>query len=120
MSFRGIFKPGDGVLLAVIILITLIWAGWGERNSESSESLRIVTREGEDTLSLYTDTVVFRGNVTIEIKTGRAAITGSDCPTRQCVNTGWIKTAGQISACMPNMVWIEVLGEEQLTDVISY
>ncbi|MCK5842735.1 MAG: NusG domain II-containing protein, partial [Candidatus Sabulitectum sp.] len=48
------------------------------------------------------------------------AITQSDCHYQQCVHTGFIDTPGQMSACMPNGVWIEILGSEKITDVVSY
>jgi len=120
MSFSETFKPGDLVLLAVITLIAFLWWSSEKNFSENPESLRIVYSEVEDTLSLFTDTVIYRGEVTIEISGGSAAITESNCPTHQCVRTGWIQNSGQMSACMPNQIFIEVIGIDTLTDVITY
>lgn len=120
MSFPVTFKPGDAVVIAVIVVIAWVWTSSGAGEGGSAENLRIVTGNTEDTLSLSMDTVVRRGEVTIEIAGGRAAITGSDCPTRQCVRTGWLHVPGQMSACMPNRVFIEVLGESSSTDAVTY
>ena len=114
------FKPGDIVILVVIALVTWFWAGSGAAGSTDPESLRIVTKYGEDTLSLNTDTLVVSGSVTIEIVGGHAAITDSDCPTHQCVRTGWLESPGQMSACMPNQIFIEVLGSSVTTDAVTY
>ena len=120
MSFSETFNPGDLALLAVIAVIAFLWSSSERNTGEHPESLRIVSGDGEDTLSLFTDTVFHRGEVTIEINDCRAAITESNCPTHQCVRTGWIESPGQMSACMPNQIFIEVIGSDTSTDAISY
>lgn len=121
MSFRGTFKPGDLLVLAGIALVTWFWsAAENSRRGGEPVKLRVVSALGEDTLSLASDTVFSRGAVTVEIRNGEAAITSSDCPTRQCVRTGWLSGTGEISACMPNGVFIEILGEGPGTDAVSY
>ncbi|MCD6587763.1 MAG: NusG domain II-containing protein [Candidatus Fermentibacteraceae bacterium] len=114
------FKPLDGVLVAVIAAIALVWSQLGTQNNTTPESVIVVTPLGTDTLSLFTDTVIVLEHLTIEISDGRAAITRSDCPSQQCVQTGYINQTGQMSACVPNGVWIEIIGAEKITDSISY
>ncbi|MCK5130851.1 MAG: NusG domain II-containing protein [Candidatus Sabulitectum sp.] len=120
MSIREIFKLGDATLIIVIFAIALIWSRCNRERNTEPESLRIVTANTDDTLSLFRDTLIAMEHLTIEIKNESAAITHSDCPTQQCVRTGSITTPGQMSACMPNGIWIEILGSEKTTDVISY
>jgi hypothetical protein len=48
------------------------------------------------------------GRMSIEIKQGRIRVRKSDCPRKICVNAGWIKTPGQVIACVPNKVLVEV------------
>ena len=117
---QAMFKPLDGLLLAVILVIAVFWSQCDRELNTEPHSLRIVTEVSDDTVNLFTDTLITMQHVTIEIVGGRGAITQSDCPTKQCVHTGWIGSSGQISACMPNGVWIEILGAERTTDVISY
>ena len=114
------FKPADAFILLAVILITWLWSSGAPDTSGEPESVRIVSLSGEDTLDILKDTVVYRGEVTVEISEGRAAITDSDCPTRQCVSTGWITSPGEMSACMPNGVFIEILGGQRETDATSY
>ena len=52
--------------------------------------------------------LLLNGNMLIEIKEGRIRVKKSDCPRRICVNTGWIKTPGQIIVCVPNKILIEI------------
>ena len=114
------FKPLDALLLVVIFSIAIFWSQFERERNTEPESLRIVTAVSDDTISLFTDTLITTEHLTIEILNERAAITQSDCPTKQCVHTGFIGSPGQMSACMPNGIWIEILGSEKITDVISY
>lgn len=120
MSSSGMFKPGDFAVLAVIVAVSWLWWSSADPQGGAPEKLRVVSPAGEDTLDLSRDTVITRGAVRIEIRQGQAAITESDCPTRQCVSTGWLNGTGEMSACMPNGVFIEMLGEDSITDAVSY
>ncbi len=114
------FKPGDLIILLVISFTAFIWASSGPDRGGEPVGLRIVDALGEDTVSLFTDTLIHKGTVTIEILGAQAAITGSDCPTLQCVRTGWIGEPGAVSACMPNGVFIEIIGGGVSTDAVTY
>jgi len=120
MSFRGIFKPWDITVLLVIVLVTHLWMSGEKKPGTEAEALRVVWAQGEDTLSLGTDTVIQRGSVVIEIASGQAAIISSDCHSQICVKTGWLDSPGEISACMPNETFIQITGSENTVDVISY
>jgi len=120
MSIREIFKPEDILLVAVIFAIALFWSQCNRESNTEPQSLRIVTAHTDDTISLFRDTVITMEHLVIEVRNGSAAITGSDCPTQQCVRTGYISAVNQMSACMPNRIWIEILGSKKTTDVISY
>lgn len=116
------FKPLDGLLIAFLLAVAFLWSRCDRDFDSESEptELRIVTSAGDDTISLFKDTLIVKDHLTIEIRNLHAAITQSDCPTGQCVQTGFIGSPGQISACMPNETWIEILGSEKTTDVVSY
>ncbi|RKZ04102.1 hypothetical protein DRQ21_03660 [Candidatus Fermentibacteria bacterium] len=120
MSIRAMFKPLDGVLILIIAVITLVWSQLGRENNTAPRSVVVVTPQGTDTLSLFADTVIVLEHLTIEVSDGSAAITRSDCPSQQCVQTGYINQTGQMSACVPNGVWIEIIGAKKITDSISY
>lgn len=40
------------------------------------------------------------------------AFTLSDCPDKICVNTGKIGNPGQIAACVPNRVYVRIVGSD--------
>lgn len=60
------------------------------------------------------------GNSTIEIKAGQARFLSSPCPGKVCINTGWIKAAGELAACLPNRISIQLAGEHSRFDAINF
>ncbi len=71
-----------------------------------------VYQEGKLVKSLRLDKdqeiIILNGEMLIEIKEGRIRVRESDCPRKICVNTGWIKTPGQVIVCVPNKVLVEI------------
>ncbi len=67
------------------------------------------------------EAIVLNGRMLIEVKGGRTRVRKSDCPRRICVNTGWIKTPGQVIACVPNKVLVEInSGGSPFLDAVVY
>jgi len=52
------------------------------------------------------------GELVVEIRDGRVAVTGADCPNRICVRTGWRNKAGDVIVCVPNKVIVRIAGPE--------
>lgn len=50
--------------------------------------------------------------LTIEAEPGRIRIAHSDCPSQDCVHTGWVSRPGQQIICLPNRLVISLSGEE--------
>ncbi|MFO7558574.1 MAG: NusG domain II-containing protein [Desulfobacterales bacterium] len=59
------------------------------------------------------------GRMRIETKDGRIHVVRSSCPNKICVNSGWIESPGQIIACVPNKIIIQVdTGRAPLLDAV--
>lgn len=43
----------------------------------------------------------------------------SPCQGRYCIHSGWLSSSGQVAACLPNGVVVEILGGERLYDAIN-
>ena len=41
---------------------------------------------------------------------GSIAFVESDCPDKVCIKSGRLRLAGQMSACLPNQVYIKIVG----------
>ena len=59
-----------------------------------------------------------RHSNTLEIKDGKAAMIHADCPDGLCLKHGQIERAGEIIACLPNRVIIEVSGADSEYDAV--
>lgn len=60
------------------------------------------------------------GDSRLEIRDGQVRFIDSPCVGRQCIHTGWLSRSGQVAACLPNGVVIEVAGGEREFDAISF
>ncbi len=59
------------------------------------------------------------GKSVIRVSDGRIRFTDSPCPARYCVHTGWIERTGEVAACLPNGVVIEIRGGVREFDAIN-
>ena len=50
--------------------------------------------------------------LTIRAEQGRICIEHSDCPSQDCVRTGWISKPGQQIICLPNRLIISLSSSE--------
>lgn len=50
--------------------------------------------------------------LTLELDGRRVRISHSDCPSQDCVHTGWIDEAGEQIICLPNKLIISLVGEQ--------
>ena len=50
------------------------------------------------------------GVTVVEIEPLQARVASSPCRHQICVNDGWISRAGQVSACLPNRVFLYLAG----------
>ena len=56
----------------------------------------------------------------IEIKELRARFLESPCKGQQCVHSGWLETAGELTACLPNRISIQLLGRHPRFDAVNF
>ena len=60
------------------------------------------------------------GDSIIEIKASRVRFIKSPCRGQQCVHSGWLETAGELAACLPNRISIQLLGRHPRFDAINF
>ena len=110
----------DGVVaLAVVALAVLLV--FLLRPAEGGSLTAVVTLDGVqvvqyqlDQLSQPVTLTVDEGAypLTIRAEEGRICIEHSDCPSQDCVRTGWISRPGQQIICLPNRLVISLSGTE--------
>lgn len=60
------------------------------------------------------------GDSVIEITEGRARFRSSPCSSNFCVHAGWLQNAGDVIACLPNGVHIQIHGGLSRFDAIAF
>ena len=119
-----VLRPGDFLILALAAAI--VGASYGAFWSDRAEGDRAIVSVGRETvaqLSLADEGRVpvkgILGESILEVRDGRVRFLASPCPGRYCIHTGWISLTGQVAACLPNGVVVEVEGGVREFDAIN-
>lgn len=108
----------------LVVLAVVLFAGalvFLLRPLESSAVTAVVTLDGQVVaqyrLDQLTEPVALTLEeapypLTIQAEEGRICIAHSDCPSQDCVRTGWISRPGQQIICLPNRLVISLSGTE--------
>ncbi|MGI6407076.1 MAG: NusG domain II-containing protein [Syntrophaceticus sp.] len=122
------FKIGDKILVVSIAIIVVIFIAWNTFGAKPGENITaVITQNGkvikEIKLNDLQDPeyVYIKGeiNQVILAEKGRIRFLESNCPTRTCVNTGWLTKAGNKAVCIPSKVVITLTGEQEV-DIYLY
>ena len=117
-------KAGDIVILilAAAGVGATYGAYWAPRELGHTAVIT-VNHEIVEELPLGTDTdLTIRGAIgdsRLAVADGRIRFMDAPCPGRYCIHAGWLSRTGQVAACLPNGVVIEILGEEREYDAIN-
>lgn len=127
-SYRGnplkLLRKGDWVVLAMVSgLIGASFATfWTPRTIGHTAAISI----GRETLvEAALDTPAefnidgLKGISRLQIADGQIRFVDSPCQGRYCIHTGWLSATGQVAACLPNGVVVEILGGERVYDAIN-
>ena len=119
----------DGLAAAVVLVLAvacaaLVWTGGGQ----SGPLTAVVSADGEtvdqvvlaDLTEPEERTYTANGcTLRVTFGPGSAQVTASDCPTQDCVHTGWISRAGEQIICLPNRLVISLTGGQQEFDAVT-
>ena len=123
MSKRRVFSKYDApILAAVIIIAAVIYILTGREAGAVCEIKvdgKILHTINLSKLSEREFELPENPNIKFRFKNNAAAFISSDCPDKICVNTGWLKYAGQSAACMPNRVSIHIAGNNGIDIIIN-
>ena len=75
-------------------------------------------------LSALSETVTLdvpgaRYPITVEAENGRVRVPHSECPSQDCVHTGWVSRSGGQIICLPNRLVITVTGGGADADAVT-
>lgn len=111
------------VALALLFLPYLYVTFWG--NSSKGEIVQIRSATSGD-LNLPLDqnkrlTIDGAlGKSVIEIEDRQVRFIDSPCQGKQCISTGWLKKDGQLAACLPNGITVQIIGRDRRFDAVNF
>ena len=117
-------RPGDFLVAGVILLTALgLLAALAARAQGKPLTVQVymngaLVREMSAWTSL-TFTVEGTYCNVVSVDYGRVAVVESDCPSQDCVHTGWCSHAGQSIICLPNGVEIRLVGGAPEIDAVA-
>ncbi len=53
------------------------------------------------------------GELIVETRERKVAITQADCPNHICVKTGWRSRSGEVIVCVPNKALVRIIAADQ-------
>jgi len=111
------------VILALAMLPLVYLHNW---RPETRASTAVITdaQHHSRTVRLDHDQVLHihgkLGDSVLQIRQGEIRFIESPCTTKFCVHSGWLKFDGQVMACLPNGVYVEVSGGKRKYDAINF
>ena len=124
MRWLSLFRPGDWlvVLLGLIsctVSFPLVWRGGIAEKA-------IIKRGGEIFAELdlsrnrRIDVPGPLGITTVAVEKRRVRVVSDPGMHQYCVRQGWLERAGEIAICAPNQVSVQVIGNKEVYDSLSY
>jgi len=111
------------IALALLLLPFLYIEFWG--NGSRGEVVQIRSANSKDiSLPLEQNRQLevegALGTSIIEIKNRQVRFIDSPCRGKQCVLTGWLDKDGQLAACLPNGVTVQIIGRDRRFDAVNF
>lgn len=123
MKSSKLVKKGDIIIIAFILLLSVLWFtasffSFGEKQQvklylggELCKTVELSAVEDDEIISL--------GGCRIRITKDGACFISSECPDGLCVKRGMMDKSGDVMACVPEGVTVEITGGRAV-DGISY
>lgn len=113
----------DFIIIALICVAALMAALFPVLFSHDASYVKITLDYGHEVvLPLSSDTVYeVESNgyaLSVHIQGGAVYVTDATCPDRVCVNSGRIGRDGEVIVCVPAMVTVEIVSEEEGADYV--
>lgn len=115
---KHILTTGDKIVIVVLLFISLAGfpfvkamtkAGTLVRIEADGKLYKILPLHEADTLSVPGPL----GETIVVIHDGTVHVSESPCRNKVCINSGHISLSGELIACIPNKVVVQISGDEQ-------
>lgn len=123
----GSLRPYDIVVIIVAIAVIVAFSRFAVQQGGPAQSVEIRADAGEFVYPIDEDRTVSvdgpLGTTVIVIEDGTVRFTESPCRDKICIAAGHLEHAGEWTACLPNRVFLSVVGaaeEERPVDATAF
>jgi len=114
----------DFLSLAAALALVGLFSAYAYQDHGSGSQLEISSPQGRWLYPLDREARVSiqgpLGRTEVAIEGGRARVLDSPCPEKLCIAAGAVSLPGAWIACLPNQVFLRVLGNDEKIDAISF
>lgn len=106
----------DLILIFCVVLVALSVFLVTFLKSEDGVFVSVRIGDGESVMYSLSEDGEYKllgGKNILVIKDGKAYMSHADCPDKTCVRTGAISKTGEQIICLPNRVYISIIGAEE-------
>ena len=106
----------DLILIFCVVLVALSVFLVAFLRSEDGVFVSVRIGDGESVMYSLSEDGEYKllgGKNILVIKDGKAYMSHADCPDKTCVRTGGISKTGEQIICLPNRVYISIIGAEE-------
>lgn len=123
MKSSKLLKKGDIIIILSIALISVLWFIISFLSFGEKQQVRIYL-DGEkykviDLSSVENEDIIVFDGCEIRITKDGACFLSSDCPDGLCVKRGMMTRSGDVMACVPKGITVEITGGRAV-DGIAY
>ena len=112
------------IVLLALFTLPFLYAYFWTGGSQGTMAKIIVTQGSELLIPLNQDKVFSingpLGESQLEVKDGKIRFTNSPCQGKQCISSGWLQASGAFTACLPNRISLNIVGNGNAFDTINY
>ena len=110
-------KFGDIIIALLVAAVSVGLLLAAAAPAESEDLTAVILVDGVETFRIdlsriegHEEIALETVDVIIKVENGRIAFKSSSCPDKTCIHTGWLKSSGDISVCLPNRVIVRIEG----------
>jgi len=112
------------ILILVLAGLPLVYQTFWQQDEPAEYAEVFIDSKNQHQLSLkqdqYTEVQGVLGTSRLEIKQGRIRFVDSPCKGKVCIQQGWLASDGQLAACLPNKIAIQLAGQRNFYDSINF
>ncbi len=127
LKFNALTTVADRIIIALAfgLLVWLYVHYWIGSFESADYALIWVANQAPKRFDLQDNQQIsvqgYLGESLIEVKAGQIRFLTSPCQSQYCIHAGWLTNNGEVVACLPNQVTIQLRGNENLQfDSIAY